>query len=68
MNSFSGETRVTLTATGWLLMAQEALIGIEQASNRKQADQLRCEAERSLRMALVAIDEDGRSGRQSPKM
>jgi hypothetical protein len=32
MNNFSGNTSVTLTTRGWLLLAQEALTGIEHAS------------------------------------
>jgi hypothetical protein len=61
MNSYSGNTRITLTATGWLLIAQEALAGIEQGSDQKQSGQLRTNAKNSLRMALVAIDEDDRN-------
>jgi hypothetical protein len=56
MNSFSGDTRVTLTATRWLLMAQEALVGIEQASDKKQIVQLRSKAKRSLLWAVGALD------------
>jgi hypothetical protein len=65
MHDYTGDTRVALTTTGWLLIAQEAVLGLKQASNQKQSAQLRCKAERSLRMALVAIDEDRRRTRQS---
>jgi hypothetical protein len=56
MNGFSGDTRVTLTAAGWLHMAQKALAGIEQASDTKQSAQLRSKAKRSLLLAASALD------------
>jgi hypothetical protein len=62
MNSFSGDTRVTLTAAGWLLMAQEALAGIEQTSNNTQSAQLRSKAKRSLFLAVGALDSERPSG------
>src|SRR3569833_407998 len=62
MNSYSGNTRITLTATGWLFIAQEALAEIEQASDPKQAAELRRKAKKSLRRTLVGVDEDARSG------
>jgi hypothetical protein len=61
MDTYSGNTRVTLTTTGWLLMVEEALVGMNHTSNKKESAQLRCKAERSLRMALVSINEDHRS-------
>jgi hypothetical protein len=45
-------------------MAQEALIGIDHTSDKKHSAQLRCKAELSLRMALIAIDEDRPLGRR----
>jgi hypothetical protein len=61
MDTYSGNTIVTLTATGWLHIAEEALLDLEQASDKKQAKQLRCKVQRSLRIALVAVAEDDRS-------
>ena len=62
MNGFSGNTRVTLTVTGWLFMAQKAMARIERASDAARAAQLRRKALHSLRMALAAIDEERSSG------
>jgi hypothetical protein len=65
MDTYSGNTIVTLTATGWLHIAQEALLELEQASDKKQSAQFQCNAQRSLRRALVAIDEDRPRRRQT---
>jgi hypothetical protein len=66
MDTYSGNTIVTLTTTGWLHLAQEALVELEQASDEKHSAQLRCKAQRSLRMALLTA-EDHRSRRRSPR-
>ena len=57
MDTYSGDTIVTLTATGRLHMAQEALLELEQASDRKQSAQLQCKAQRRLSMALATVEE-----------
>jgi hypothetical protein len=58
MQTYSRNTIATLTATGWLHIAQEALLELEQASDKKQSAQFQCKAQRSLRMALVTNAED----------
>jgi hypothetical protein len=56
MDTYSGDTIVTLTATGWLHLVQEALLELEHASDKKQTAQLRSKARQSLRMAVVWLD------------
>jgi hypothetical protein len=67
MNTYSGHTIVTLTAKGWLHLVQEALLELEQASDKKQSAQLQCKVQRSLRTALVALDEHRPSRRRSTR-
>ena len=68
MNDFSGNTRVTLTARGWLVMAEEALAGIERTSNKKQSAQLRRKAKHKLLMGLVSLErERPLAGRRRPR-
>jgi hypothetical protein len=58
MHSYSGKTRVSLTATGWLSIAQEALAQIKQSSNRKKSAGLRDKVKTSIRMAIINIDQE----------
>jgi hypothetical protein len=58
MGTYSGNTRVTLTTRGWLHMAEEALLGLEQPSDNKHSAQLRSKAKHHLRMTLDAFDAD----------
>jgi hypothetical protein len=58
MKSYSANTRVELTAKGWLHSAESALEASEQSLDTKQSAELRRRAKKSIGMALAAVDAD----------
>jgi hypothetical protein len=56
MKSYSGNTRIELTAKGWLYSVESVLKAFEQFPDTKQSAELRRRAKKVIRMALVAVD------------
>jgi hypothetical protein len=56
MNSYSANTRIELTAKGWLYNAELALKRSEQSPNMSDSAELRRAAKKLISMALAVVD------------
>jgi hypothetical protein len=61
MKSYSADTRIELTAKGWLYGAESALKACEQGPDTKQSAERRRRAKNIISMALAAVDADSES-------
>jgi hypothetical protein len=55
MKSYSGNTRIELTAKGWLYSVESVLKAFEQSPDTKKSAELRRRAKKVIQMALVAV-------------
>jgi hypothetical protein len=65
MKSYSANTRIELTAKGWLYSAESALNRSEQCPKLRHSAELRRTAKKRISMALAAVD--SRNSRHKPR-